>query len=249
VSPSGPRATSPLRRHVDLVNPAGTLRDGRVKFWCGLLHAVMECEALSGLGSNKAVVPRIKQLTAWIEEGVAAPAPAPATTPPSSLGDPPMGMGSGLAQSSGFGAPASPAAPAAGGGSIYGGDGGGSGGGIYGGSGGGGGGGAGGGGNGGSIAGGGGGGGGGAAAPPATGMFAGMDEPVDMFVGMTGVGSTLAPAPAPAPAPPPAFQPAVAAGGGGGGAADPWEAMFAAGGGFGSGGGGSGGGGGGGSAI
>ena len=85
--------------------------DGRVKFWCAILHAVMECEAMSGLATNKEVVPAIKQLAAWIENGVpapAAPAPAPPAMPPSlglsadavPLGAPPIG----------FGAPASPMA-------------------------------------------------------------------------------------------------------------------------------------------
>ena len=57
----------------------------RVKFWSGIMKAVLECENIAGVGQNKAIVPCIKQLAAWIENGV----PAPDMTPAPALGLPP----------------------------------------------------------------------------------------------------------------------------------------------------------------
>lgn len=65
--------------------------DGRVKFWSTILKAVLECEILAGMGSNKAIVPCIKDLAAWIESGVPTPdlGPSIASASTEALGLPP----------------------------------------------------------------------------------------------------------------------------------------------------------------
>ena len=91
--------------------------DGRTKFWSSILQAVLECEVLSGIGTNKAVVPCIKEFTAWIENGVPVPdlGPSVASSAGETLGMPPATVptfpdGASGAAAPVFGAP--PAAPA-----------------------------------------------------------------------------------------------------------------------------------------
>ena len=88
--------------------------DGRVKFWSTILKAVLECEVLSGVGTNKAVVPCIKDLAGWIESGVPTPDLGPSIASASAAGGQRLGMPpavapafpDGPAAASTFGAPA-----------------------------------------------------------------------------------------------------------------------------------------------
>eukprot|EP01043_Picozoa_sp_COSAG02_P063506 COSAG02_NODE_9022_length_2358_cov_0.951306_4_plen_319_part_01 len=91
--------------------------DGRVKFWSTILKSVLECEVLSGVGTNKAIVPCIKEFASWIENGVPPPdlGPSVASAAGESLGLPPATVpmfpdGPSGAAAPVFGAP--PAAPA-----------------------------------------------------------------------------------------------------------------------------------------
>lgn len=66
--------------------------DGRVKFWSGILKAVLECEILSGVGTNKAIVPCIKELGAWIESGVPAADVGPSMASAAAAGGEVLGL-------------------------------------------------------------------------------------------------------------------------------------------------------------
>ena len=198
-----------------LLTDSGGRSDDRVRFWATCLKGLLECEAVACASTNKAVVPQIKAMSAWIENGTPAPAPVPAradaaSTSPGGFSQPENSGGFGQPPNSGcFGAPANASSfgtPTESGGDIYGSGGGGN---IYG---------SGGDDPSGGIYGGGSGGGGNiygdapaaASAAPSTGMFSGMDEmdaPVSPPAAAGFDFGALAPA-APAPAPPPAPAPA-----------------------------------------
>ena len=95
----------------------------KVRFWSLMMKGVLECEATACAATNKAVVPQIKAMNAWIQNGTPAPAPAPSApaaapdSAPASTFGAPSGGGGGFGGAGGFGEPAG--GGSGGGGGLY----------------------------------------------------------------------------------------------------------------------------------